>query len=302
MKKVLHITSKSRIYKNGKFVSVEKEGETKEVAPENISLLVLDNGGIGLTSNILLYLTECGIPILIMNKKHDPEVFSYNLYSYYALTKNIKKQIKWENSSLINEITKEIIKKKIKHQKELLDYFCITKYREKIINLQNELEELKSFEDIIVIESQVAKYYFLSLFGNDFTRNEKDEINYALNYGYSILRSFIKVQIINKGLHPSIGIFHKNQFNNYNLADDIIEIYRPIVDYVVKILLEIDGTLCKEEKQKLLLVITQTVLLDNHKVSIEYATQKYIDSIINSFYENKLNLLIPHLEIGLYEY
>lgn len=302
MKKVLHITSKSRLCKEGKYISIQKEDVENLISPENISMVVLDEKGIRITSNVLVYLAKCGVPILLMNERHNPEVFCFNLYSYYALTSNINKQISWKENKISKEITKSILIRKIKHQKELLDYFKLRSYEKEMQELISKLEIIDKIEDILIVEAQVAKFYFLSLFGKNFTRSEKDEINYALNYGYAVLRTFIKVQIINKGLHPSIGIFHNNQFNNYNLADDIIEVYRPIVDYVVKKLIQMDGTLEKNEKQKLLLVITQSVLFNGNEASLEYATNRYIDSIINSFTEEKLKIEIPCLKIGLYEY
>lgn len=82
-------------------------------------------------------------------------------------------------------------------------------------------------------EGYAARLYFKLLFGTDFTRDDESNINAALNYGYAILRSYIAKTIVAYGLEPSLGIHHKSQLNQFNLADDIIEPYRPIVDNFV---------------------------------------------------------------------
>ena len=84
------------------------------------------------------------------------------------------------------------------------------------------------------IEAQAAKIYWNKLFGDDFIRDKNGEgINTLLNYGYTILRSGIARSIMGAGLHPAIGIFHKNKYNSMRLADDLMEPFRPIVDYFV---------------------------------------------------------------------
>ncbi len=303
MKNIIHITSKVKIRKHGDSFQIEKENAVNEIiSTSDIILIVLDEIGTSISSSTLLLASEKGIPVIIINEKHEPEVFCYSLYSYYALTKNIEKQIKWKDSIVNVNIVKEIIRRKIKHQKELLKIFVKSEYVTNIKLYETKLKKATKLEEIISIEAQVAKLYFLSLFGNDFSRREKDELNYGLNYGYAILRSLIKTRIINKGLHPSLGIFHSNQFNNYNLADDVIEVYRPMVDYIVKKLVDVDGELTKLEKQKLLLVITQKVRINNNLVNLEYSVDSMIDSIINSFDKNKVSLTLPTLNISDYEY
>lgn len=86
------------------------------------------------------------------------------------------------------------------------------------------------------IEAICAAHYFIALFGKDFCRkNIKDSRNIALNYGYSIIRSSIARYIVAYGLNPSFGMWHSNELNAFNLADDLIEPFRPIVDrYVVE--------------------------------------------------------------------
>ena len=83
------------------------------------------------------------------------------------------------------------------------------------------------------VEAKAAAYYFRCMYGLGFSRGNDHIINSALNYGYAIIRGMIARSIICYGLEPSIGIFHHSELNNYNLADDMIEPFRPLVDLYV---------------------------------------------------------------------
>ena len=83
------------------------------------------------------------------------------------------------------------------------------------------------------IEAQAARYYFPRLFGAAFTRHKPLWVNGALNYGYAVMRATVARSIVSYGLIPSLGLHHGNSLNAFNLADDLIEVFRPMVDYHV---------------------------------------------------------------------
>ena len=83
------------------------------------------------------------------------------------------------------------------------------------------------------VEAQAAAYYFKRIYGKHFVRSQESITNAMLNYGYAILRGVIARSIICHGYEPSLGIFHKNELNGFNLADDFIEPFRPLVDLLV---------------------------------------------------------------------
>lgn len=97
------------------------------------------------------------------------------------------------------------------------------------------------------------------LFRTDFRRDRgAPGVNVLLNYGYGILRAAVARAVVGAGLHPALGIHHSNQFNSFNLVDDLIEPFRPIVDYSVCQILSNgyeDGDLRTEEKLQLLGVL-----------------------------------------------
>src|SRR5699024_4697153 len=83
-------------------------------------------------------------------------------------------------------------------------------------------------------EGHAAKVYFNKLFGLDFRRGSDTPINWALNYGYSLLMSLFSNTIITRGLLTELGIHHRIQFNNYNLTIDFMKMYRPLNEFNVK--------------------------------------------------------------------
>src|SRR5690606_17916229 len=83
------------------------------------------------------------------------------------------------------------------------------------------------------LEGQAAAFYFGQLFGRKFNRSQNSLINAGLNYGYAILRGTIARGLVAHGFMPSIGVFHSSEQNAFNLADDVIEPFRPLVDLFV---------------------------------------------------------------------
>jgi len=148
------------------------------------------------------------------------------------------------------------------------------------------------------MESNTSRLYFPLLFGKKFKRFEEDVINAALNYGYAILRSIIKQQIVLKGLQPSLGIWHKSQFNNFNLSDDIIEVYRPIVDIAVYGLFQETKEFTSIERNKLKKIIFTSIIFGNEEIYFRQSVVRYIDEIINFMNLSSESLIIPIINEG----
>ena len=152
------------------------------------------------------------------------------------------------------------------------------------------------------VEAKAAAYYFKSIFGNDFNRNKECIENAALNYGYSIVRGMIARTLIMYGFEPSLGIFHHNQLNNFNLADDFIECFRPVVDlYVINTVDFRMKRLTPEEKQKIYNVMNCLVLIDGKKFNIQGAIEYMIKSYSTSMNKKENLIKLPYL-IKLEEY
>ena len=135
--------------------------------------------------------------------------------------------------------------------------------------------------------------YFRALFGSDFIRFEQDVVNAGLNYGYSVFRSLITSIIVAKGYIPNLGLFHKGKQNMFNLSDDIIEVFRPIVDnYVFNNMTE-DILFKQSHRDELIGLTNNKIMIDDRKQTISNAIGIYLDSIFKFMNGENIELLFP---------
>lgn len=132
------------------------------------------------------------------------------------------------------------------------------------------------------VEAGAAKQYFHYLCPET-SRREEAPINSCLNYGYSIIRNAIIRTLIAAGLLPAFGLHHQNLYNAYNLADDLIEPFRPCVDMVAYLVAGETTQLDRSQRRKLAEVVLQAVLIKGKKVNINTAIGIMVEDL-RSFY------------------
>ena len=304
MPNIIHITRADDLsISNNQLVMIDEDNndEKNKISLNDISAIVIENCHCKISAILQLRLVENNIPIIICNEKHQPEIHSLGLFNHFQVTLRINEQIEWSKKKKEN-LWLKIVENKIENQKELLKY--LEKSDISIARLEAYKENLK--KDDISAEHQEAiasRIYFQELYSNNFKRFNEDGVNSALNYGYMILRAIISSKIVAKGFHPSLGLHHKSQFNAYNFSDDIIEIFRPMVDYLVYMNKDIlnEARLSKEIRQKILLVAQQKVLFKDKKYDFSQVIDYYLDSIRNYFLKDK-KVIIPKLSVNDYEY
>ena len=304
MPNIIHITRADDLsISNNQLVIIDEDNndEKNKFSLNDISAIVIENCHCKISAILQLRLVENNIPIIICNEKHQPEIHSLGLFNHFQVTLRINEQIEWSKKKKEN-LWLKIVENKIENQKELLKY--LEKSDISIARLEAYKENLK--KDDISAEHQEAiasRIYFQELYSNNFKRFNEDGVNSALNYGYMILRAIISSKIVAKGFHPSLGLHHKSQFNAYNFSDDIIEIFRPMVDYLVYMNKDIlnEARLSKEIRQKILLVAQQKVLFKDKKYDFSQVIDYYLDSIRNYFLKDK-KVIIPKLSVNDYEY
>ena len=133
-------------------------------------------------------------------------------------------------------------------------------------------------------EGHAAKVYFNLLFGKDFSRDDDNDINAALNYGYAILLSAFNREIVNKGYITPLGIQHKNEFNQFNLSCDLMEQYRPLVDECV--FNNLKNGFDKKYKYKLIDILNKTITINGKEQYVGNSIPIFITSVFN-FLENR---------------
>ena len=157
------------------------------------------------------------------------------------------------------------------------------------------MDELET-GDVTNREGHAAKVYFNAMFGKSFTRTEECPVNAALNYGYSIILSMFTREIASNGYLTQLGLFHDNMFNPFNLASDLMEPYRPIVDEIVWQMRP--EKFEKEEKHIVLELLGHEVFIAGRREVVENAVKIYTKSVFDvleekedaviRFYKNEL--------------
>ena len=265
-------------------------GEEISFPIEDIRSIVVDNPYTSLTSKLIAKLADEGICLIICDDKHIPSCELLPIGAYCRMNKRINLQFS-QSKPKLKRIWQKIVQSKINNQAKCLE-----------INKIDEAKTLYGISKNVVSgdstnrEGYAAILYFKMLFGNDFTRDNENFVNAALNYGYAILRSFIAKTIVAYGLEPSLGIHHKNQLNQYNLADDIIESYRPIVDnFVYQNHTQWGEKFSASQKAQLQLLLNSATVIDANHHSVANAIELTIQSIILSFENEDVKLKLPDL-------
>ena len=224
--KQIFIKSKSYLSYQHNSMSVKNDSTQTVISLDDIDIVMIENQQTTITSALLSNMAKANISVVFVDDKFTPSAISMGLYKNSRTTKIQKAQVSIKKPRL-NRLWRDIIYAKILNQGDVLNTIKDDDY------LYYLLKKINS-GDKGNVEAVGASYYFREFFGKDFCRkNIEDSRNIALNYGYSIIRSSIARYIIAYGLNPSFGMWHSSELNGFNLADDLIEPFRPIVDKYV---------------------------------------------------------------------
>lgn len=268
-------------------------GIVKSIPVDDIGLIELDNPQITITGYALSFLLKNNIAILVGDDLHMPVGLVVNPDSNVLVAQRIKMQMNTKKT-VVKNIWKQIVAAKIRNQMLLLKRLGMDY---KALNIK--MSQVKS-GDTGNKEAGAAAYYWKRVFGHpDFIRDRNgDAPNCFLNYGYSVIRSITARAIVGAGLCPSIGVFHKNQYNAYCLADDLMEPYRPFVDeIVVDIYSKFPDLLMpdRETKEKLLSVIYRETIVSEESKPLINAVNDSVASFVRILKNESQNILYPEL-------
>ena len=240
---------------------VVQEPETKEIKGtvpiEDIALLMLDHYQITISNQLLIKLQGNNVAVISCDEHHLPFGMMLPMYGHSEYSERIKHQLA-ASEPLKKQLWKQTVEQKIKNQKALLDLH--NKVSEPLIEYKLHVKS----GDTSNREGMAAQFYWKHLFEN-FSRERYGEgPNNLLNFGYAVLRSIVARALVSSGLLPVLGIFHRNKYNAYCLADDIMEPYRPFVDKLVYnyVTNNYNYELNKDTKAHILTIATQDVYID----------------------------------------
>ena len=210
--------------KNG-LLSIVREGKEEVLRSfEDIQTIMIDHHSVSLTIPLLNRLSEEQVTVIFCNERHFPQSILMDLETNSLQTKYYRKQVE-ASLPLKKQIWKQVVEAKIRNQSKLLDelFHCGDVLQKYYVNVKS--------GDSTNREGVAANGYWKRLLGKEFIRDRFGyEPNNLFNYGYALLRSAMARALMDSGLMPTLGVFHRNYFNSFPLADDIMEPYRPFVD------------------------------------------------------------------------
>lgn len=278
-------------------LKLESADEQYVIPIADIDTIVFNNYKMYITVQLLCKLSQNNVCVIICEKNGLPEIVlnpitgNYTAFRQQELQLNLseeRKALLWQR----------IIEAKIENQSEVLSA-CVPKSAG-LRHLTGFVTEVAP-ADSTNREGLAAKVYFRNLFGEDFLREHEsgDPVNSALNYGYGVLRAMLARSIVAKGLLPTIGIKHRNLYNHFNLTDDFIEPYRPIVDqWVWHNIHQTQDIFARDRRISLLETLSGKIHLDGKKYGIAQSMNYYVDSIIHYMETGDMTLVkmpSPHV-------
>ncbi len=270
---------------------VKHQLQKYSIALNEIDTIILTDYKCVITAQLLAKCSEIGINFIFTKQNKMPVGALHSLENNTRSSKVIKKQLSMTKKDR-HLIWQQIIIVKLENQTKILkkhnkEYKIIEQYSKEV-----ELGDLSNKE------GQAARVYFKKLFGYYFTREDEDISNYSLNYTYQVIRSRIAQVLLGKGLNPSLGVFHRNEYNYFNLADDMIEVFRPIIDdYVIQVLCDYDlDYLTPKLKLRLVDIVNINVRINDKCYKMSNAIDIYLGDILKVVNKEKEIIeMVPRL-------
>ena len=280
--RVVVISKRAKLDYQLGYLVVRNESVTKIHLGE-ISTLLIESTAVSITTSLLAELTKKKIKVIFCDEKRNPSSELVGYYGSHDTSSKVRNQIQWSRNSK-DTVWTEIVTEKIRKQKKLLEY----QGKEESKLLDSYLQEIK-WNDETNREGHAAKVYFNALFGLDFTRTTDCSVNSALNYGYSIILSAFTREITANGYITQLGLFHDNMFNQFNLASDLMEPFRVLVD---KEVLEMKFEEFEvDEKRRLVNILNHEVVIDGKVQYVNNAVKIYCKSVFDALNVNDSSLI-----------
>jgi CRISPR-associated protein Cas1 len=272
-----------------------EQDETAFVPFEDIAVIVLNHREITLTHPVLSACAEYGIGLFATGDNHQPSGIFIPFLQHTRSTRIWRLQQN-VGRPLAKQTWAAIVRRKIVNQAACLR-----------LSGRDGNEKLESYArrvrsgDPDRQEGQAAAYYFTQLFDRHFQRDDERWANAALDYGYAVLRGAIARGLVAHGLHPTMGLFHNSEQNAFNLADDLIEPFRPLIDlHVVKHLrANKEADLTPADKSALVGLLNVDIGMPRGTMSALSAIEHAVESLVRVYDESDENRLELPMLIGL---
>lgn len=273
----------------------DKDKPPKTVPIEDVGYIVLEHPQITISNGLLMKLVQNKTAVITCDKQHLPCALMQPLVGHSEQTERMRNQI-MVSLPLKKNLWQQTIQAKIENQANHL-----LLHNRNALKLKRWAKEVKS-GDAGNHEAIAAAYYFQTLFSevDGFSRNQKGVApNNLLNYGYAILRAITARALISSGMLPSVGIFHRNKYNAFCLADDIMEPYRIYVDFLVAEIVAAGGNFSELTlylKSELLKLPALDVFIDGNWSPLMIAMSRTTNSLYECFSGVSRKILYPEFK------
>jgi len=284
--------------RDGQLLAVYNQVRGQEDLPdksaplEDLGFVVLEHPNISLTRSLLAGLLEHNVALVACDDKLMPAGMFLNLEGHTLQSERFRAQIE-ACEPLKKQLWQQTISAKIRNQAEVLNHWGAEGHF-----LMERARQVKS-GDADNEEARCSYYYWQRLFPpawNFYRRRDGEPPNNLLNYGYAIIRAATARALSGSGLLPTLGIFHRNRYNAFCLADDVMEPYRPFVDDIVRGIVHKTSALdpmLQEHKVALLNVLQGDVILDGQKSPLSVAIQRTAASLARCYLGEQRKVLYP---------
>lgn len=267
----------------------------KTVPIEDIGAVVLEDPRISITHGLIAALLANNAALVTCDERYHPTGLMLNLCGNTTQAESFRHQTE-ASLPLKKQLWQQVVQTKITNQAMVLEA------RGVVAEVLYAAARNVRSGDTDNREGFAAAYYWPKLFDRypGFTRGrEVGYPNNLLNYGYAILRAVVARSLVGSGLLPTLGIFHHNRYNQYCLADDMMEPYRPYVDRVVAAMVEMEDDapdfLMKEHREKLLTIPTLTVTMNGKQRPLMIAASETSASLLRCFAGEQRKLVLPQM-------
>lgn len=287
MRRIVEIVKKSYVSTKNNQLQISQNGELVGCVPlEDLGVLILNDPSCLITQQAIVASQQENVAIVFCDQKRNPiSTLLPDTTGNSLHTKVLRDQISAKESTK-NRLWQSIVREKLRNQANLLK-----KLDRNYLYVSRLIPKVKS-GDSANLEAQAARHYWKQLFGPDFLRRVDTPINAHLNYGYAIVRACIARSIAATGLHPAIGLNHRNQYNPLVLADDLIEPFRPWVDEIVYEITNTHGELelNQSNKRKLLQILETKVFRNDERLPLMTAFERLAADLKKALSKNEKSI------------
>jgi CRISPR-associated endonuclease cas1, NMENI subtype len=260
-------------YKNNHLI-FKDASRTELIHLSEVDILLLETTDIVHSTMLIKRLVDENILVIFCDDKRLPTAYLMPYYGRHDSSLQLSRQIAWDEDTKA-QVWTTIIAQKILNQAFYLGSCGFLEKSQSVIDLYHGLDLF----DPSNREGHAARIYFNTLFGNGFSREQDNDVNAALDYGYTLILSMFAREIVLSGCMTQFGLKHANQFNQFNLASDIMEPFRPIIDRIVY---ENRSSSFVKIKRELFTIFSDTFYYNDKEMYLTNIVSDYTKKVIQS--------------------